>query len=87
MGNESSQQVKYGERLDNDVKVSWKKVDSAHRFPSREGHCAATVQLTDTQHRLFVFGGLTQSEDVENIESNDLLVFDSGRALSLAVVF
>lgn len=73
MGNEASQQVSYGTRLDNDVKVSWKKVTNSNPFPGRDGHCAAAVG-----GKLYVFGGVLHSDgqSEENTETDDLLVFD-----------
>ena len=71
MGNEASQSTKLGEKLENDVKVTWHKLSSDCPFPAREGHCASSVG-----DKLYIFGGVTQAEDDENMESNQLLAFD-----------
>ncbi len=75
MGNESSQPLKYGERLDNDINIKWTKVDTENPFPPRESHCSTALN-----NKLYVYGGVIQSEGEEPVESNDLLVFDSGRS-------
>ena len=75
MGNESSQPLKYGERLDNDINIKWTKVDTENPFPPRESHCSTALNS-----KLYVYGGVIQSGDEEPVESNDLLVFDSGRS-------
>ena len=74
MGNETSAPVTYGQRLLNSISVEWKKVETAHQFPARDGHCAAPIDK-----KLFVFGGVcwnSASDDVS--ETNDTLIFDSG---------
>jgi len=76
MGNEGSQQVKCGDKLENDIVVKWEKLaDNSDPFPGRDGHCACSVG-----GNLFVFGGIVPQRDhaSENIESNELLVFDLG---------
>ena len=71
MGHEASQSAKLGTQLENDCKVTWSKTGSECPYAAREGHCACSAG-----QKLFVFGGVTQAEDEENIESNELLVFD-----------
>ena len=73
MGNETSQPVAYGDRLDNDVSVTWKKLDQDCPYPAREGHCAAAIGNT-----VYVFGGVIQAADDVNTETNELLCFNLG---------
>ncbi len=72
MGNEASQQIKYGEKLENDVNVTWRKIGD-NPFAARDGHCACGVG-----NKLFVFGGVVQTPEGTCYESKDLLVFDVG---------
>ena len=74
MGNEGSQPIKYGETLENDVKVTWKQI-SAEKSPSgRDGHCACSIG-----NKCFVFGGVELTDDGTAQESNKMLVFALGR--------
>ncbi len=73
MGNDSSQPLKYGERLDNDITVNWKKIQSENPFPPREAHCSCAVG-----NKLYVFGGVVQTADDDAVESNELLIYDVG---------
>ena len=73
MGNDSSQPLKYGQRLDNDITVNWKKVTRENPFPPRESHCSCSIS-----NKLYVFGGVV-ADGGEPIESNDLLVYDLGK--------
>ncbi len=80
MGNDSSQPQKYGERLDNDITVNWKKIPCENPFAPREAHCSCALNS-----KLFVFGGVTQTEEDEALETNDLLVFDTGEVEILTI--
>nr|XP_006820713.1 PREDICTED: kelch domain-containing protein 1-like [Saccoglossus kowalevskii] len=73
MGNEaSSQNITYGQRLNNDVSVEWTKIDCDNPFPSRYGHTACGVGDC-----LYVFGGVVCCGDDDDIvESSDLLKFN-----------
>ena len=73
MGNDSSQPLKYGERLDNDINVNWNKVTCPNPFPPREAHCSCSLN-----NKLYVFGGVV-ADGAEPIESNDLLIYDLGK--------
>lgn len=70
MGNTTGSELKYGEKLSNDLKLTWKK--SANALVGREGHCSACCDGT-----LFVFGGVVLLEE-DGMESNELLTFDNG---------
>ena len=73
MGNEVSQQVKYGEKLENNVEIKWEKMgDVTNNFPGRDGHCSCAIN-----GKLYVLGGITP-KSADSMESNDLLVFDFG---------
>ncbi|XP_078605037.1 kelch domain-containing protein 1-like [Branchiostoma floridae x Branchiostoma japonicum] len=68
MGNEaSSQNLAYGERLQNDVSVEWKPSGQPSPFPAREGHCACGVG-----GKLVVFGGVLEGVQ----ESNGVISYD-----------
>ena len=73
MGNDASHQIKYGEPLENDIEVTWTKNGSNCPFPPRDGHVACNVG-----NKMFVFGGVVRTDDGQNLESNELLVFDLG---------
>ena len=73
MGNQSSQSVAVGDRLENDMKVTWSKVTDCE-FPLREGQCACSHG-----NCMYLFGGVIQGDEM--IESNDLLCFDAGTKL------
>lgn len=72
MGNENSQNVVYGDKLQNDIELVWKKVKSC-QFPNREGQCSCAHG-----NDLYIFGGVIQSSSQEPVESNDLLVYNTG---------
>ena len=76
MGNEGSQPLKYRESLENDVKVTWKRLSPENSIAGRDGHCACSVGS-----RCFVFGGVVQAEDGSAPEANQMLVFDIGKYL------
>jgi len=79
MGNETSlQSMSYGEKLDNDVVVNWKKIQCNNPFPGRDGHCSCAVK-----NDLYVFGGVLQTDDSECVESNELLIFNTGKRVYL----
>ncbi|KAL5004200.1 hypothetical protein ScPMuIL_017656 [Solemya velum] len=71
MGNENSQNVVYGDRLQNNVELSWKKMKPCP-YPNREGQCACSHG-----NDLYIFGGVIQSNSEEPVESNDLLVYNT----------
>ena len=73
MGNECSQQVKYGEKLENDIKFSWKKSDSENPFAGRECHAATSIGSN-----VYIYGGVVPPNETQDIESNDLLVYNTG---------
>ena len=71
MGNENSQP---GKRIENDIKVNWRKESTSCPFAPREGQAAAIVGST-----LYLFGGvMLQSHDDEEMitESDELIVYD-----------
>ena len=75
MGNETSQQsMSYGEKLENDVIVNWERLKCDNPFPGRDGHCSCAVK-----NDLYVFGGVLQSDGSECVESNELLIFNTGK--------
>ena len=75
MGNESSVPHSYGTRLLNDINIDWKKVELDVNLPSRDGHCAATVE-----NKLYIFGGVRWLSDIGEVtESNEILLFDAGK--------
>ena len=79
MGNEASQQsLSYGEKLENDVIVNWERLKCDNPFPGRDGHCSCAVK-----NDLYVFGGVLQSDDSECVESNELLIFNTGKGISI----
>ena len=71
MGNDCSQSLVYGESIDNDISVSWKKVTDSP-WPLREGQCACSIGS-----KIYIFGGVLIDSEAP-VESNDLLVFDAG---------
>ena len=81
MGNDSSQPLKYGERLDNDITVKWKKVACENPFPPRESHCSCSID-----RKLYVFGCVKQGDDGEPVELNDLLVYDLGTETDIRIL-
>ena len=77
MGNETSAPIQYGTKLLNDINFAWKKVEMDAKLPSRDGHCAAAMA-----NKLYVFGGVRWLSDIgEAAESNEILVFDTGKHL------
>jgi hypothetical protein len=75
MGNEASQGVQLGKPIENDVKVSWKRVDCEPSFQARDCHAACSVN-----GRMFTFGGVMITPDNHNdcAESDDLLMLEIG---------
>ncbi|XP_013407938.1 kelch domain-containing protein 1 [Lingula anatina] len=72
MGNEASQNVKYGERLDNDINVNWSKLEVQNKYCApRDGHAAASIA-----RKMYVFGGVVSRADGEHTESNELFSLD-----------
>ncbi|XP_050400202.1 kelch domain-containing protein 1 [Patella vulgata] len=71
MGNETSQNVTYSDKINNDVKLTWKKVGSPFPSVGREGQTACSLGS-----KVYVFGGVLPGGD-EVIESNELFLFDS----------
>ncbi|KAJ8304073.1 hypothetical protein KUTeg_017656 [Tegillarca granosa] len=69
MGNESSQNVVYGDSIENDIQVSWSKVQFENPFPTREGQCCCSLGK-----HLYIFGGVLHGDEL--VESNELLTFD-----------
>ena len=74
MGNETSQQIKYGDKLDNNVTVTWNKLASDCPFAPRDGHVSCGFG-----NQLFVFGGVAKVGELETEELNDLLLLDLGK--------
>lgn len=70
MGNQASGSQNLGEKLNNDMTVTWKKVTDCS-FPLREGQCACSHGKS-----MFCFGGVIQTDE-DHLESNDLLQFDT----------
>ncbi|XP_064621079.1 uncharacterized protein LOC135483936 [Lineus longissimus] len=73
MGNEASQGVQLGKPIENDIKVTWSRVDCEPSFPPRDCHAACSVD-----GRMFVFGGVMITGDDDCAESNDLLMLEIG---------
>lgn len=71
MGNESSQNVVYGDSIENNIQVSWTKAQFENPFPTREGQCCCSHGKY-----LYVFGGVLHGDEL--VESNELLTFDVG---------
>ncbi|CAH1796061.1 unnamed protein product [Owenia fusiformis] len=71
MGNEQSQGIKYGARLDNDVQLTWSQLESKNQFAPRDGHVSC-----DVNGSLYVFGGVERTADGDNLESQSLLKLD-----------
>lgn len=69
METKSSSSQAMGDRLNTDVVVTWKR-GSDVGFPVREGQCSCSCG-----DRMFVFGGVVQSEEALK-ESNELLCFN-----------
>ena len=80
MGNEGSAPLKYGEKLENDVKVTWKKSQAKNSPAGRDGHCAVTVT-----NKAYIFGGVVQTADGQAVESNDMLIFDLGKGITVSL--
>ena len=67
------QQASSATRVDNDIVVNIRKAQTEFPFPPREGCVACGLG-----NKVYVFGGVIQSDDAEPQESNDLLVFNIG---------
>lgn len=60
-------------RLDNDLKVRWRKIERPEGpLNGRDCHCATAA----SNGLLYVFGGVVETPNGGHTESNDLLVFD-----------
>ena len=73
MGNDQSQSSSSGERVQNDITVTWKKGTDCS-FPLREGQCAC-----GHGNKVYIFGGVIQDQSEDLLESNDLLCYDIGK--------
>lgn len=71
MGNEQSQSSSSGEKLKNNIKVSWKKTADCG-FHLREGQCSCSHG-----NKMYLFGGVIQGHAEELVESNELLCYDA----------
>ncbi|KAL4227507.1 F-box only protein 42 [Mactra antiquata] len=69
MGNQGSSNECLGERLENDVSVTWKKVTDC-QYPTREGQCCCSHG-----NSMYIFGGVIQAND-GHLESNDLIKYN-----------
>ena len=79
MGNEQSQSSTSGDRLQNNMTVTWKKGTDCS-FPLREGQCACSHG-----NKMYIFGGVIQQQTEELIESNELLCYDVGKTRLLMI--
>ena len=62
-------------RLDNDLKIRWRKIERPEGpLNGRDCHCATAA----SNGLLYVFGGVVETPNGGHTESNDLLVFDPG---------
>ena len=60
---------------DTALTLTWQRVAENSKFLPRDGHCACV-----SASKVYAFGGVVQSsKDGEHDETNDLLVFDTGR--------
>lgn len=72
MENGANQSAINSSKVDNDITLTLKKVQSDFPFPPREGCVACGCE----GNKVFVFGGVIQSDGVEPQETNQLLCFD-----------
>ena len=78
MEGECSNQSNKGDCEISSVQMTWKRVNAGGNLPPRDGHCACSCG-----GKIFIFGGVVQaSGEGEHRESNDLLMFDPGRAIT-----
>jgi len=64
------------------VQLTWKKVNVGGNMPPRDGHCACSCG-----GKIFIFGGVVQTNgEGQYQESNDLLMFDPGKAIIASIM-
>lgn len=74
MGNQNSQTLSSSTKIDNNITLKINKAKHGFPFPAREGCVACGVD-----GKVYIFGGVIQTDGQEPKETNELFVFDIGK--------